>query len=157
MSNMSTFCALLSVEHEHILPLSTTPFLLAAPFLQSLLQFHISLSLPLPPPSLSLPLPLSLPPLYLSLLFPCPSLSFTCKLVMWPVRLLIPHELHQQTVTLSTLVPHYHRCENFNALMREQNTYANHQAPSRDVATRFAVLDHIRYLCEGGSSETNTM
>ena len=52
-----------------------------------------------------------------------------------------------------------YRCETFNGLMREQNIYGNHQAPSLDIATRFALMDHVRYLsvCDGGLSENKMM
>ncbi|KAL5496914.1 hypothetical protein EMCRGX_G013291 [Ephydatia muelleri] len=31
-----------------------------------------------------------------------------------------------------------------------KNIYGNKLAPSRDIANHFAVVDHIRYICEGG-------
>ena len=45
----------------------------------------------------------------------------------------------------------------FNGLMREQNIYGNHQASSRDIATRVALMDHVRYLCDEGHSENKVM
>ncbi len=42
------------------------------------------------------------------------------------------------------------RCEAFNSCIRAQNIYGNKQAPSRDICNRFAVIEHIRYICEGG-------
>ena len=40
-----------------------------------------------------------------------------------------------------------HRCESFNSLIRGQNIHGNKQAPSRDIAHRFAVIEHLRFLC----------
>ena len=54
-------------------------------------------------------------------------------------------------------VPHTYRYETFNGLMREQNIYGNHQASSRDIATRVALMDHVRYLCDEGHSENKVM
>lgn len=34
--------------------------------------------------------------------------------------------------------------------MRTQNIYSNRQAPSRDVAKSFSVLNHLRFVCSGG-------
>ena len=34
--------------------------------------------------------------------------------------------------------------------MRLQNIFGNKQAPSRDIANHFAVVEHLRYICNGG-------
>eukprot|EP00731_Ephydatia_muelleri_P005115 Em0002g1291a len=47
------------------------------------------------------------------------------------------------------------RCESFNSLVRLQNIYGNKLAPSRDIANHFAIIDHVRYICEGGLFNTN--
>ena len=39
-----------------------------------------------------------------------------------------------------------HRCESFNSFIRNHNIHGNKRAPSRDIAYRFAVIEHIRYL-----------
>ena len=39
------------------------------------------------------------------------------------------------------------RCESFNSHIRSHNIFGNKQAPSRDIAHRFAVLEHIRFTC----------
>ena len=44
-----------------------------------------------------------------------------------------------------------HRCETFNSLIRARNIYANRLAPSKDIALGFAVIEHLRFLCSGGS------
>ena len=46
----------------------------------------------------------------------------------------------------------WYRCESFNSLVQLQN---NKLAPSRDIANHFAVVDHVRYICEGGLFNTN--
>lgn len=45
-----------------------------------------------------------------------------------------------------------YRCESFNGLMRNHNIYANREAPSRDIARSFAVIDHLRFICSGGTN-----
>eukprot|EP00731_Ephydatia_muelleri_P031910 Em0023g417a len=42
------------------------------------------------------------------------------------------------------------RFESFNARVRAHNVYGNRRAPSRDIAHRFCVLQHLRYLCNKG-------
>ena len=34
--------------------------------------------------------------------------------------------------------------------MRLQNIFGNKQAPSRDIANHFAIVEHLRYICGGG-------
>ena len=43
-----------------------------------------------------------------------------------------------------------YRCETFNSLIRTRNIFGNKQAPSRDIAHGFAVLEHLRFVCSGG-------
>ncbi len=43
------------------------------------------------------------------------------------------------------------RCEMFNGLLRTYNLHGNRNAPSRDVTTRFAVVEHLHFLCHGCS------
>ena len=42
-------------------------------------------------------------------------------------------------------------CESFNSIIRGQNIHSNRLAPSRDIATRLSVIDHFRYLANGGT------
>ena len=45
----------------------------------------------------------------------------------------------------------YNRYETFNSLIRTRNIFGNKQAPSRDIAQGFGVLEHLRFICAGGS------
>ncbi|KAL5509435.1 hypothetical protein EMCRGX_G004809 [Ephydatia muelleri] len=47
------------------------------------------------------------------------------------------------------------RCESFNSSVRLQNIYGNKQAPSRDIANHFAIVEHLRYICGGGLFNSN--
>ena len=38
----------------------------------------------------------------------------------------------------------------FNSSVRLQNIFGNKQAPSRDIAIHFAIVEHLRYICGGG-------
>ena len=42
------------------------------------------------------------------------------------------------------------RCESFNGVIRSYNVNGNKRASSRDIATRFAVVEHLRFICSGG-------
>lgn len=42
------------------------------------------------------------------------------------------------------------RCESFNSNVRMHNVFSNRRAPSRDIATNFAVLSYLRFICDGG-------
>ena len=42
-----------------------------------------------------------------------------------------------------------------NFTVRLQNIYGNKQAPSRDIANHFAVVEHLRYICNGGYYDSN--
>eukprot|EP00731_Ephydatia_muelleri_P020757 Em0013g484a len=42
------------------------------------------------------------------------------------------------------------RCESYNAAIRGCNIYANRHAPSKDIATSFAIQESIRFVCSGG-------
>lgn len=44
-----------------------------------------------------------------------------------------------------------YRCETFNSFIRVQNIFGNKGAPSRDIAYHFSVIEHLRYICDGGS------
>ena len=54
---------------------------------------------------------------------------------------------------------YYHTCtryfsfrfESFNSNVRNYNVHGNRLAPSRDIAMRFCILQHLRYICHGGS------
>lgn len=39
------------------------------------------------------------------------------------------------------------RCESFNSHIRSHNIFSNKQAPRRDIAHRYSVLEHIRFTC----------
>lgn len=55
--------------------------------------------------------------------------------------------------TLSfTIIMHYlnHRFEAYNATIRAQNVYGNKQAPSKDIASKFASIGQLKFLCSGG-------
>lgn len=43
-----------------------------------------------------------------------------------------------------------YRCETFNSYIRAKNIFGNKSAPSCDIAHRFAVLEEMRYICDGG-------
>ncbi|KAL5479127.1 hypothetical protein EMCRGX_G022609 [Ephydatia muelleri] len=42
------------------------------------------------------------------------------------------------------------RCESFNGTIRAHNIYANRHAPSKDIATSFAIQQSIQFVCSGG-------
>ena len=58
--------------------------------------------------------------------------------------------LISQNVPLCTLY-YTCRCEAFNSLVRASNVFSSRQAPSRDIANRFAKLEHLRLVMDGGS------
>ena len=41
-----------------------------------------------------------------------------------------------------------YRYEAFNALVRIQNIFSNKKSPSKDIAYRFSVIEHMRMLCQ---------
>lgn len=43
------------------------------------------------------------------------------------------------------------RFESFNSRVREYNVLGNRLAPSRDIAHRFSIVQHIPYICHGGN------
>ena len=45
---------------------------------------------------------------------------------------------------------HTIRYESFNSAVHLQNIFGNKQAPSRDIAKHFAVVEHLHYICNGG-------
>ena len=45
----------------------------------------------------------------------------------------------------------FFRCETFNSLIRARNIFANRLAPSRDIAQGFSAIEHLRFICSGGS------
>ena len=47
----------------------------------------------------------------------------------------------------------FDRCESFNASVRAQNVNSNRLAPSRDISCHFAVQQHIRHICDIGSTQ----
>lgn len=58
-------------------------------------------------------------------------------------------QLSYQLLLISCMLYPY-RCETFNSLIRTRNIFGNKQAPSRDIAHGFAVLEHLRFVCSGG-------
>lgn len=44
------------------------------------------------------------------------------------------------------------RFESFNSNVRTYNVFGNRLAPSRDIAKRFCILQHLRYICHGGNA-----
>ena len=48
-----------------------------------------------------------------------------------------------------------HRCETFNGVMRAHNLHSNRRASSRDISSRFAVMEQLKFLTEGGTNPTN--
>jgi len=42
------------------------------------------------------------------------------------------------------------RCESFNGILRSYSVYGNRRASSRDIATQFAVVEQLRFICSGG-------
>lgn len=48
------------------------------------------------------------------------------------------------------LGPSTERYESFNAVFRECSIHSNRQAPSRDIAARFAAFDRVRHIASGG-------
>ncbi|XP_019859712.1 PREDICTED: uncharacterized protein LOC109587945 [Amphimedon queenslandica] len=45
------------------------------------------------------------------------------------------------------------RYESYNSLVRAQNIFGNRQSPSRDIATNFAVQQHLTFICSRGYFE----
>jgi len=50
----------------------------------------------------------------------------------------------------STMIHNPCRCESFNGILRSYNVYGNRRASSRDIATWFAVVEQLRFICSGG-------
>ena len=50
--------------------------------------------------------------------------------------------------------PCFYRFESFNSHVRMYNVYGNRLAPSRDIAKRFSVLQHLRSICLSGNPAT---
>jgi hypothetical protein len=46
--------------------------------------------------------------------------------------------------------------EAFNAVFRLCSVYSNHQAPSRDIARKFAAMDRVKHLLSGGYWQDKT-
>ena len=46
------------------------------------------------------------------------------------------------------------RCE---TLIRARNIYSNRLSPSRDIAKSFSLIQHLRFLCSGGSFDETKM
>ena len=44
------------------------------------------------------------------------------------------------------------RFESFNSYVRTYNVFGSRLAPSRDIAKRFCILQHLRYICHGGNA-----
>lgn len=44
------------------------------------------------------------------------------------------------------------RFESFNSNIRMFNVFGNRLAPSRDIAKRFCILQHLRHICHGGNA-----
>jgi hypothetical protein len=44
--------------------------------------------------------------------------------------------------------------ECYNAIFRLCSVLSNHQAPSRDIANKFASMDHLKHILSGGYWET---
>lgn len=42
------------------------------------------------------------------------------------------------------------RYEAFNSNLRAQNVFGNRHSPSKDIAHKFAVLENLRFVCNGG-------
>ena len=47
------------------------------------------------------------------------------------------------------------RCEAFNKVMKSYNIHTNRHASSRDIAIRFAKVEHLQYICSTGRSVAN--
>lgn len=47
------------------------------------------------------------------------------------------------------------RFESLNSRVRTFNVFSNRQAPSRDIAGHFSVLQHLRFLCHDGQMGPN--
>lgn len=57
------------------------------------------------------------------------------------------------SLVLSTYCTIPHRCESYNSVIRAKNIFGNRLAPSRDIACGFAILEHLRFICSGGSTD----
>ena len=51
---------------------------------------------------------------------------------------------------VATVYHHCYRFESFNSRIKAQNYIENRQSPSRDIATKFAILHNLRYIRSGG-------
>eukprot|EP00731_Ephydatia_muelleri_P009853 Em0005g439a len=47
------------------------------------------------------------------------------------------------------------RCESYNSVIRSRNVYSNRQAPSKDIATAFAIQESIRFTFSGSCYNTS--
>lgn len=86
----------------------------------------------------------------------------TCQDFVDAVKHSMPELLHKQKVhyflhLVQSMIDYgpssafsAERCESFNSFVRLQNIFSNKQAPSRDIAKHFSVLEHLRYICQGG-------
>ena len=59
--------------------------------------------------------------------------------------------VHVYETVMTLKVYHLNRCESYNSLIRARNIFANRVASSREIAQGFAILEHFRFICSGGS------
>lgn len=64
--------------------------------------------------------------------------------------LIVKGNSHFQCLYLIFVDMSLFRCETFNSYIRSQNIYGNKSSPSRDIAKKFAAIEQLRFICEGG-------
>lgn len=74
-----------------------------------------------------------------------PTASFNTER-WWDYLTTCPYCMHEGSIMIHNPC----RCDSFNGILRSYNEHGNRRASSRDIATRFAVVEQLRFICSGG-------
>ena len=78
----------------------------------------------------------------------------TC-LVWKQMRFILMLPVAGAVASYLSIILYMHRYESFNSAIRAQNVYGNKQAPSKDIASKFAHIEHLKFICSGGYVNEN--